>query len=354
MALRIILVGFLTFFKVNTYAQPNLNLKVIRNTYRIPEIGYVVVNAAAVLDMKIEGQKKDGGIPAALTDRFRIGSNTKAITGLIAARLIAQHLINWNDRVIDILPDWKDHCRKEYRKLTLLDLLSFRAPFYSYTYTDSLPLVAQFSGDAPSQRTAFAQYFLQQPPVAKKGVHFSNIGYVVAAEMLQRASGKSYEMLVADLNADLGTSFSFGNPNQNDSTQTWGHFSDLRAEAPSENQKLNWLMAAGNINCTMPDYAHFLQWQLRSLDGGSALLSEKETRNLLFGRKRFAVGWFWKRDAKSGRCAYNKGNPGTFLSKVMLFEKQHLAIAVFCNVQSAEAENGIDAVIKLLQQQYLR
>src|SRR5689334_21631772 len=71
----------------------------IRIAYNIPELGYAVVSSKKVLALEASGVKKYGSqLKAEPTDRFRIGSNTKAITSLIAAQLVTQNKIAWNTK----------------------------------------------------------------------------------------------------------------------------------------------------------------------------------------------------------------------------------------------------------------
>src|ERR1700741_171694 len=69
----------------------------IRKAYSIPELAYAVVSSDSVLEMRACGEKRiNSGLEAGLDDKFRIGSNTKAITGFIAAQLVKQHKISWD------------------------------------------------------------------------------------------------------------------------------------------------------------------------------------------------------------------------------------------------------------------
>ena len=67
----------------------------IRKVYHIPELGYAVVSSTEVLESAIIGIKKlNTTFTAAPDDKFRIGSNTKAITGFIAAQMVKEKKIN--------------------------------------------------------------------------------------------------------------------------------------------------------------------------------------------------------------------------------------------------------------------
>lgn len=337
-------------------AQTEIRADSIRRLYEIPELAYAVVSADSVLEMHVLGYRRWGADYAAgPDDRFRIGSNTKAITGFIAARLVKQGVLSWDTRFFDLYPELKEQSRPAYHDLTLLDLLTFRTRLLKWTYTDTVPTPAEITGDEPAQRYAFMAWCLRQAPVPKtSGPSFSNPAYVAAGLMLEKATGHSYSELAADLGKELGIHFAFGAPNATDKDQPWGHDRDLEPEPPQENQKLNWLLAAGNIQLSLPDYAKFIQLQLAGAAGRSPLLSAEEFRFLHQGRQRFAVGWFWEKEAAGDVVVYNIGNPGTFLSKVYMLPEKDRAFIFLCNAQTLAADEGLDKLYEVLRGRYLK
>ena len=324
-------------------AQTEIRADSIRRLYEIPELAYAVVSSDSVLEMRVLGYRRWGAdYEARPDDRFRIGSNTKAITGFIAARLVKQGLIAWDTRFFDLYPELKEQSQRAYHDLTLVDLLTFRTRLIKWTYTDTVPTPEEITGDESAQRCSFMAWCLRQPPVRKtSGPSFSNPGYVAAGLMLEKATGRSYAELVADLGTELGIHFAFGAPNATDSEQPWGHDQDLEPEPPHENKKLTWLLAAGNIQMSLPDYAKFIQVQLAGVAGRSPLLSSKEFRFLHQGRERFAVGWFWEKEPGGDMVVHNVGNPGTFLSKVYMLPEKNRAFILLCNAQTPAADEGL-------------
>ncbi len=314
--------------------------------YEVPELAYAVISSDSVLEMSVGGITKiHTDRHACLNDRFRIGSNTKTITTFIAAELVKKGLINWNSRLIDVCPDLKQYCKSDYVDLTLLQLLSFRSKLLSWTYTNAAPPSISNNVPEEEQRYQFIRWALQQPPAANnKGFSFSNPGYVVAGLMLERVSGKLYKDLVADLGKRLDISFGFGAPNLSDSLQPWGHNADLIPEPPTENPKLNWLLPAGNVNVSLPDYIKYIQLHLKGLRGQSNLLSRKEFEFLHYGLPEFALGWFWN-ETKGHKLSNHTGNPGTFLSEVVIDSDNNRAYILFANAQT---ENTIEAFDVLL------
>lgn len=304
--------------------------------------------------MQIIGAKKiNTSLVAEPNDKFRIGSNTKAITGFIAAQLVKQNKISWNTKFFDLFPELKAKSNPTYRNLTLLNLLTFRTKLFPYTYTYSEPTKEQFTGNEEQQRYQFTTWFFQHKPVSgKDSINFSNLGFIAAGLMLEKASGKPYKELVTDLGKQLEINFGFGTPNSIDTLQPWGHDKDLNPEEPSDNYKLNWLLPAGNINVSLPDYTKFIQLQLQGLLGKSQLLTKEEFTFLHYGLTKFAVGWFWLTDENSQAFSYNTGNPGTFLSKVFVFKDTDRAYIFLTNSQTDDTEKGLNILYAELKKKY--
>lgn len=61
----------------------------IRMTFNIPELNYAVVSSAGVMEIEALGFKKyHTDNKAALSDQFRIGSNTKTVTSYLAFGMV--------------------------------------------------------------------------------------------------------------------------------------------------------------------------------------------------------------------------------------------------------------------------
>jgi len=354
MSKTIFAITFLAFYHLANSQSAYKFADSIRKEYHIPELGYAVVSSTQILEMQITGIKKINTFRAAEPDdRFRIGSNTKAITGFIAAQLVNQKKINWDTKFFDLFPELKTKSNPAYYELTLLNLLIFRTKLFPYTYTYDVPTKSQFSGNEDEQRHQFAAWFFQQDPVTgEDSIHFSNLGYVAAGLMLEKVSCKSYKELVKELGNSLCIDFGFGAPNATDTLQPWGHDDELNPEPPGDNYKLNWLLPAGNINVSLPGYVKFIQLQLQGLRGQSQVLTMQAFNFLHFGLSKFAVGWFWSTDKDHQSYSYNVGNPGTFLTKVFIFNDSDRAFVFFSNAQTDDAEKGIDILYEELKRRY--
>lgn len=340
----------------SSFAQSNSAFaEKIRVKYHIPELAYAVVSSDSIYEIQSLGFKRvNSDLKANLNDRFRLGSCTKTITSYIAQLLVKQGKLNWDTQFFDLYPELKAKSETAYHHLTLKDLLTFRANLMSWTYTYEEPTTEIIKGNEQQQRYEFAAWILQQAPgTEKRNYYFSNPSYVLAGLMLEKATGKNYETLVAELGQQLGIQLDFGQPNVKDINQPWGHNSHLEPEKTVVNDKLNWLSSAGNINMSLPDYSAFIQLQLQGLLGKSEMFTAKEFEYFHYGLPEFSFGWKSYIDHKSKlRYSYHEGNPGTFLTKVFICKDTDKAFIVFANVQSEKAEKGLTTLLNELKKQY--
>jgi len=329
----------------------------IRQAYRIPELAYAVVSSDTVLEMQVTGvQRINSHFAAKPNDRFHIGSNTKAITSFIAALLVRQGVIRWDTKFLDLFPELKSSSRKAYRTVTLQDLLTFRGKLPSYTYWFAEPTAEQITGDNAQQRFLLARYFLVREPMEPEdGLTPSNMDYVLAGLMLERASGKSYKELVTDFGASQNIDFRFDYPNLADTLQPWGHDSNLEPVPPRDNEKLNWLLSAGNINVSLTDYIKYIQLQLRGLKGETDILPKRTFDMLLYGLPNFAFGWFNAADrATHHHSAFNTGNAGAFITQVEIVREPDRAYILFTNSYTEQTTEGLVVLMEKLKDTYGR
>jgi CubicO group peptidase (beta-lactamase class C family) len=266
-------------------------------------------------------------------------------------RLVKQGKIKYSTKFFDLYPELKQKSNPAYYDLTLQDLLTFRAKLLSWTYTNEAPTEKEIKGDEKTQRYEFMSWILRQSPdTATKITHWSNPGYVAVGLMLEKVTGKDYKTLVYELGKELDMNFGFGQPNNIDKKQPWGHDANLIPEMPDQNYKLNWLSSAGNVNVSLPDYAKFIQMQLRGLLGKSKLFTAGEFNYMHYGLPEFSFGWQVYIDEQTNlKYSYHKGNPGTFLSQVFICKDTDRAYIFFVNVQSEEAEKGLSVLFDELK-----
>lgn len=152
----------------------------LRKANQIPEVAFAVVTKDSILEIAYLGYHKlNSPDTASSTDRFHIGSNTKAMTGFVAAKLVETKKIKWDTRFFDLYPNWKIKADSGYLKMTLQDLLSHRARIQPFTSDKEYNLLPQFIGTKYERRLEFSKILVGLKPVTsnnyfqKEPINFS-------------------------------------------------------------------------------------------------------------------------------------------------------------------------------------
>ncbi|MCH8488925.1 MAG: beta-lactamase family protein [Oceanicaulis sp.] len=150
--------------------------------------------------VSVAGVRARGGdAPVTRDDLWHMGSNTKAMTATLAARLVEQGVIGWDSTVADVLGALELEIHADLAGADLASLLSHRAGMKANAgMLTALRLAgADADRDAAADRLVYARSVLNAPGSAPGEFLYSNAGYVVAALMLETAAGAPYEALMA-------------------------------------------------------------------------------------------------------------------------------------------------------------
>ncbi len=121
--------------------------------------------------------------------RFAIASNTKAFTSAAIAILVDEGKLNWEDKVIDYIPEFKMYDPYVTANFTIIDLLCHRS---------GLDLGAGdlmfFPDGADFKLKDVLNSFQYQKPVSdfRTTFTYNNLMYIVAGELITRVSGMSW------------------------------------------------------------------------------------------------------------------------------------------------------------------
>lgn len=357
-----ILTGLLLIFSFTlTHAQSTESqadsIMKIRN---IPEMSYAVVTKDRVLVKGTLGYHKVTDVTelpnARPDDLFHLGSNTKAITGFVAATLVEKGKINWDTRFFELFPNLVNNSNRNYHHVTLEDLLNHSAGIQPFTSGAEYQKLPDFKGNKKARRKEFAKHVLTLPVVENnKAFSYSNAGYSVAAVMLEKVSGKSWEKLVADIvRKKLRLDFAFGWPNRNRDNQPYGHWEEkgkLVPVSPKTNYDLSLAEPAGDLSMNIENYAKFIQMNIEGLAGRHNYL-KSETYQYLHGSKsEYAIGWVnYKKNGV--QISEHAGSDGTFFSYVQIDRTNLIGYIVIVNSGTANAQEGVHAMMNILKKNY--
>jgi CubicO group peptidase (beta-lactamase class C family) len=289
-------------------------IETIRTAQGVPAMAAAVVTRAGIQAIGVSGQRRMTGGPAVtLADKWHIGSNLKAITSMLAAIAVQEGVLTWTTTVSQAFPELAGQIRPEFQAVTLRDLLAMR--------TGIVGNVNPYQGTgALAQRTWATGWALSQPPVSPVGTYYySNLAYVIAGAMTERALGGVYEDLIV---SRIGTPLGAGGIG-------WGPQALAGASdqpVPHRWQAGGWvaceacdnppgLSAAGRSHMPIGSWARIVVEFLRAEAGASTLLTQANAQPLFAGitptgtgTDQYALGWVMTSRPWDGRIATHAGS----------------------------------------------
>lgn len=332
-------------------------LKPIRKQFDVPAMAAAIVTSTGVEKIGAIGVRKRGtDIPVTLNDLWHLGSDTKAMTATLIARLVERELLKWDSTLGKIFPDLASEMHADFRAVTVTQLLAHRAGL-----PPNLELKKFVGDDVRALRLRAVREELAKKPQSPPGSKavYSNLGYIIAGAIVEKITDRSWEDAIkAELFTPLQmTSAGFGGtgtPGKID--QPWPHTADgepTKLNGPTMDN-LPVMGPAGRVHCTMTDWAKFIQDQLRGARGEKALLQSASYKTLHTAPfdDQYALGWLTAERSWGGGKVLNHAGDNTMnFAVVWVAPKRDFAILVCVN-QSGDtafkaADTAIGALIKL-------
>lgn len=263
-----------------------------------PALGLMVARAGEEPLIVVDGVRVMGqAAKVTAQDKWHWGSITKSMTATLVARLVEKGTVSWADtvekRLGELVPEMKD----AYRAVTFRHLLSHHSGLAA---NNPLPTFREF-GQAPDEpiadRLRWVRIALTQEPVGplETTYEYSNNGFIVAAAMLEAATGESWEALVQQqVFAPLGINDAgFGAPRgQGLLDQPRGHrpVGDRDVPAPIMADNPAALGPAGRVHMPLADMAKYLRAHAEQRPGFLRPESYQLLHTQPFGGF-YAMGW---------------------------------------------------------------
>lgn len=132
---RFYLFSFLCLFLVighlqsqNQFHDLDRHIEQARQDWQVPGVAVAIIKDDKIVFAKGFGVTQEGGSnPVNARTIFAIGSCTKAFTVAALASLVEQHQLQWDDKVIEHLPQFQLFDPNATQELTIRDLLSHRS-----------------------------------------------------------------------------------------------------------------------------------------------------------------------------------------------------------------------------------
>jgi len=335
-------------------------LEEVRGANGLPAIGAAVLDSKGILALGVAGTRKLGGTVAVTKDDpWHLGSDTKAMTATLVARLAAKGEVSFSTTLAEAFPGVTVHER--YRAVTLLELLQHRggapadvpAPIWSDMWKRPT--------DSRATRGAAVNALLAAEPAVARGTYtYSNAGYMIAGAALeQRASWE--DALAAEVFAPLvmrGCTFGpQGQKGAEDAPlahrEEGGKLVPVEPGPGADNPAA--LGPAGTVSCPIEGWAAFLSAHLRGARGDTSYLSKEAFTTLHTpapagpGEPRYAAGWGVAEPAfTKGPVLSHDGSNTMNYASATLSPSHDRAVLVVTNAGGARASKAVADTVKKL------
>ncbi len=233
----------------------------IRDEHGLPALAAGVARDGELIAVGAVGLDRfDTEAAATVNERWHIGSNGKAMTATMIARLVQRGVLSWDDTVGEVLAELEPHA--DWSAVTLDQLLTHSSGIPVNPSTLWMVRLLMSADAPPDARRRILGVVLAEPPVNEPGTTYlySNLGLTTAAAMAEIASGASYAQLMQqEVFEPLGVvDWGFGPPPP---TSPYGHVGDpgsffVIESVPVADNPIA-LAPAGTMHFTLASWARF-------------------------------------------------------------------------------------------------
>lgn len=322
----------------------------------VPGIIVASIGPNGVIESAAAGVRKRGADGVVTTDnQFAIGSNGKSFTSTLAAVLVDDGAIEWSTTISEVWPN--QPVNSEFKDVTLEQLLAHTGGLQCDLGNG--PDWASFFAERykPQQeRARMCKLLLTKTPKGTVGKHvYSNLGYVVAAAMLEERGKKPFEQLMKDrVFKPLGMTntefFSAKKLKRAKEPVLWGHRASGDPIKPGTAGSENPTVYAGcaTIRTTIHDWAKYIGWHMNE-SASPVLKNDKTLVQLHKGvadrgapGQTYGFGWINFKSAY-GRTLQHAGSNTNQYSLVWVMPDAKRATLIITNTHEKQAFSACDA-----------
>lgn len=239
--------------------------------FNLPGIAVGIVQNDSILFAKGYGVREiNKDMPVNTNTIFGIGSISKSFTALTLGILVNQGKINWDDRVIDYLPDFELYAPYVTENFTIRDLLTHRSGL-NWTSGGTL----WYHSDLTRTDVIKGLRYLKPISGYRDKPAYQNVMYLVASEIVKKVSGITWdEFLKVNVfdKINMKSSTSISNEREASTNLAQPHiWNDNFEKVVIEQEKGDNLAPAGFVYSSVNDMMNYMRLLLR--DG----IFEKDT-----------------------------------------------------------------------------
>ncbi|WP_243346863.1 serine hydrolase [Parabacteroides sp. FAFU027] len=191
-----LLMNICSFAQIHSSQQIDSLIEKTREAFNVPGIAVAVIKDGKIIHSKGYGVRSLNTMnPVDENTLFGIASNTKAFTATALGILVDEGKIQWDDKVIKYIPEFKLYDAWVTKEFTIRDLLTHRSGLGMSAgdliyYPDS--------SDFAIKDIIYGLRFRKPASSFRSKFEYNNSMYIVAGEVVARVSGKSWEDFIEE------------------------------------------------------------------------------------------------------------------------------------------------------------
>jgi CubicO group peptidase (beta-lactamase class C family) len=167
-------------------------VEVVREHWQIPGVAVAIVRRSGPVFVRAYGLKDHAELTSADNDTaFAIGSCSKAFTTTLAAALVDDGKLAWDDPIRKYLPSFQLHDPWVSDHITIRDVFSNRTGL-------SRASISEYGSDLSRAEVLARARDIQPICEFRDQFTYCNLGFVAAAEAMSAATGEPFERLVVE------------------------------------------------------------------------------------------------------------------------------------------------------------
>lgn len=328
----------------------------VRGTYKLAALGAGVQVTSQAPVVAVSGTISTRSTePVSANDAWHLGSNTKALTALLYARLVEEGETSWGRSVADLFEGKVETIDPAWGAITVEDLLAHRS---GAGQVGPLWLMARHSDQKPvaEQRLATVRERLAAPPPETPGTfEYSNLNYIIAGAAIETITGQTWEEAIVDrvIEAD-GSNWSegwgFGPP----PSGPIGHGALFGMKIPqgrgSDADNPAALGPAGTMHAPIVSHLKLL---MQFVDADSRLITPDMRSHLLTpwpdDDADYAMGWGVSERDGVGQVIVHRGSNTMWLSHAELLPDQNAVLVVNTNMFTDASREAVGELVGAIE-----
>ncbi len=345
------------------FGQSNVELfdkyvETARQEWNVPGLSIVVVQDGKVVLSKGYGIRELGKDAKVDTETlFGAMSTTKAMTAMALGMLVDEGKVSWNDKVTKHLPNFRVADHYVTGELRVRDLFTHNGGIgnadFLWAWTPEL------SSDEIVRRMQFAR---QEYPF-RGGYAYQNIMYLVAGQVIEKASGMSWSRFVDErIFKPLGMKNTFPNYDysRNYKNRSAAHFEIKGKIQPIPEDIADPIAPAGAVWSTSDDIGKWINFMLGNTPVNGKQLLKPETLKAILSPQvivptaqfypttaltkphwtTYGFGWF-QHDYRGEMINFHTGSLDGRTAIIGLMADKKLGVYIFGNLDHAEVRHSL-------------